>query len=90
MNNKEEFLKKLSAAIDEIEDNDAEISYFTLEFTNYNPNNRHNKRKLAYFQAEISYTIENGHFIVNDRSEPFVCSMRATDCTERGYCNGDC
>ena len=90
MKNKEEFLRKLSQAIDEIKDKDAELSYFTMEFTNYNPDNRRNERKLCYFQAEINYCVNNGHLTVNDRSEPFVCSMRGDDCTERGYCNGDC
>jgi hypothetical protein len=88
MKNKEEFLKKLSLAIDEIKDEDAEISYFNMEFTNYNPDKKH---KLYYFQAEIDYCVENGHIIVNDRSEPFRCTMEGgDDCTERGYCNGDC
>lgn len=90
MNNKEEFLKKLSQVIDQIEDKDAELDYFSMSFSNYNPDNRNNERKLSYFQCDINYTIENGHFTINDRSEPFKCSMQASDCTERGYCNGDC
>ena len=52
--------------------------------------NRNNEIKLSYFQCDINYTIENGHFTINDRSEPFKCSMGASDCKERGYCNGDC
>lgn len=90
MKNKEEFLKKLSETIDKIEDKDAEVDYFTISFTNYNPNNRQNERKLCYFQAEIDYCVENGHFTIHDRSEPFVCTMHYSDCEERGYCNGDC
>ncbi len=90
MKNKEEFLKKLSEAIDKIEDKDSEIEYFCMSFSNYNPDNKNNSRKLCYFQAEIEYSINNKHFTINDRSEPFRCSMDAEDCIQRGYCNGDC
>jgi hypothetical protein len=88
MKNKEEFLKKLSDAIDEIEDENAEVDYFAMTLSNYLPDN---KRKLCYFQVEINYKEKTGTFEIDDRSEPFKCSMEGGDhCTERGYCNGDC
>jgi len=88
MKNKEEFLKKLSAAIDKIEDKDAEVDYFAMTLSNYSPEN---KRKLCYFQVDISYIEKTETFEINDRSEPFKCTMEdGVDCTERGYCNGDC
>ena len=88
--NKEEFLKKLSEAIDKIEDKDVEIDYFSMSFINYNPDNTKNKRKLCYFQLEINYDSEKDNFVINDSSEPFVCNAKFSNCTERGYCNGDC
>jgi hypothetical protein len=91
MKNKEEFLKKLSEAIDKIEDKDVVVDYFSMTLSNYDPDNRNNERKLCYFQAEIDYNLKNDLFVINDTSEPFKCTMEGgNDCTERGYCNGDC
>ena len=90
MKNKEEFLRKLSEAIDKIEDKDAIIEYFSMSLSNYNPDNRKNERKLSYFLCDIVYSLKDESFVIIDDSEPFKCSMGYPYCTERGYCNGDC
>jgi len=90
MKNKEEFLRKLSAAIDKIEDEDADFDYFSMSFHNYDPDNRKNERKLSYFSLEIDYDFKKKDFVLHDRSEPFKCTMGCSYCEERGYCNGDC
>lgn len=90
MKNKEEFLAKLSKVIDQIEDSEAEIDYLSIQFTNYNPDNRRNERKLSFYQADIRYDYQKKEFSIIDISEPFKCTMGASDCEERGYCNGDC
>ena len=87
MKNKVEFLKGLSDIIDKVKDKEAVLDYFSISLSNYQPDN---KRKLSYFQVDIDYNMKTGEFEINDRSEPFKCGMGARDCTERGYCNGDC
>jgi hypothetical protein len=72
MKNKQQFLDRLSRLIDEIEDKDAEVNYFKMQFTNYNPNNKDNQRKLCYFDVEIDYSLEEDRFTVNDKSEPGI------------------
>ena len=90
MKNKEEFLKKLSKIIDELEDKDAVLDYFTMSFSNYNPDNRKNEKKLSFFQASIDYKFDTEEFYIQDLSEPFVCTIGCKFCEERGWCNGDC
>ena len=90
MKNKEEFLRKLSEILDKIENKDCEADYFSMTLTNYNPDNRKNDRKLSYFQVSVNYDEKSKLFELNDQSLDFECSMKYVDCTERGYCNGDC
>lgn len=90
MKNKDLFLKKLSEALDKIEDQEAEVEYCSLMLSNYCPDNTKSDRKLSYFSVDIDYKSRTGDFDLNDRSEPFVCEMQDSGCTERGYCNGDC
>ncbi len=89
MKNKEEFLKKLSEAIDKIEDKDAVLDYFSISFSNYSPD-KNSERKLSYFQVDIDYDTSTESFTINDRSESFKCEIGCSFCEERGYCNGDC
>jgi hypothetical protein len=87
MKNKEKFLKDLSYILDKVEDKEANIDYFSISLSNYQPDK---KTKLSYFQVDIKYNIKTEEFKINDRSEFFKCCMGDEDCTERGYCNGDC
>lgn len=54
------------------------------------PDIKNNDVKLCYFHADIDYSFEKDEFIINDKSEPFECSVKYRDCTERGYCDGSC
>lgn len=87
---KEDLLKRLSEALDQVEDPDAEVEYLTIDLANYNPDNQKNERKLSYFSVELNYNPKTKEFNMNDRSEPFTCTMGDSYCSERGYCNGDC
>ena len=88
MKNKKEFLEKLSKILDEVEDDEAEIEYCSLNLSNYNTKP---ESKLCYFNIDIELDNNTKEFKINDRSEPFKCTMEGgDDCTERGYCNGDC
>lgn len=87
---KEDLLKRLSEALDQVEDEGAEVEYLTINLANYNPDNRKNERKLSYFSVELNYNPKTKELDMNDRSEPFTCTMGFQSCVERGYCNGDC
>jgi len=88
--NKEDFLKKLSNELDNLED----IENLTFEgcrisFSDYNPDNRRYETKYSYRYFDL--ISQNGKdFKIDDLSEGFKCTMGSSFCKERGYCNGDC
>jgi len=86
--NKQEILDKLSAALDKIENsNTLRVSYGGIVLEDYSPDP---SLKLCYRQLEVNFNDKSNDFEISDTSEPFKCSMGDKDCTERGFCSGDC
>ena len=88
---KQHILNKLEDALDKLEDIDKlNLNYGSISVVDYAPDNSKYDKKYSYRQFDVQWNDKTQDFDIIDTSEPFVCSMGASDCTERGYCNGDC